>query len=137
MKKNNQFALYALDKKICSMIVDIEKLNGNIGEESANLFNTIEEQNEKKIMKDEFEEVCKAGISLISFLFQFKHALNQYQAKRSQTQMNEINRFFGKTKEEIEAIKEQEQIQNAFKKDFESENIEIVFNSNHLKEESI
>ncbi|MDO7252784.1 hypothetical protein [Helicobacter cappadocius] len=102
MAKNNRiFALYELDKKICTMIVDIQKISDSFGYEHANLWSGKGEFDEIQELQQEFDVLRHKGKILISELFDFKYQLNKYQANREKTHFNEINRFFGKSEEEI------------------------------------
>ena len=98
-------ALYELDKRVCSMICDIEKLSKGFVGESANLF-TYERrakddeamQARAKAHKQKYQEFLESGRKLVRELFAFKKALVEYQSATSEARVDDLEFYFGAKK---------------------------------------
>lgn len=102
MNYKNFIALYELDKKVCSMICDIEKLSKGFIGESENLFsfkvkNKDDEAMQIRIKAQEqsYNELLEHGRKLVRELFAFKKALIEYQSATSEVRVDNLEFYFG------------------------------------------
>ena len=101
-------ALYALDKRVCQMIMEVEKISNDFSLEAreVNLFKPMSDEEEEKRRLDE-KELERLRINAREFIreiFKFKHALNCYQAYMNDEKLERFNARFGLSKDEIKKL---------------------------------
>lgn len=102
-------ALYNLDKKVCQMIMDVEKINDSFASEAkeANLFNASNEnEDKKKADSAELEKLRTGARQFIGQLFKFKAIVNEYQAYRNNDKLEQVESLFGLSKEQLKILEE-------------------------------
>lgn len=103
-------SLYNLDKKVCQMIMDVEKISDVFAAESkdVNLFNISNDADEDKKKADAAAlEKLRIGARLfIAQLFKFKAIVNEYQAYKNNDKLEQVESMFGLTKEQLKSLEE-------------------------------
>lgn len=95
-------ALYELDKRVCSMICDIEKLSKGFVGESENIFTYKRRAKDDEVMQararaqeQSYREFLESGRKLVRELFAFKKALVEYQSATSEARVDDLEFYFG------------------------------------------
>lgn len=95
-------ALYELDKRVCQMICDVEKLSKSFVGESANLLTYERRAKDDEAMqararaqKQKYQEFLESGRKLVRELFAFKKALVEYQSATSEARVDDLEFYFG------------------------------------------
>lgn len=109
--KKEILSIYDLDKKICSFIMDIQKLDKSLTTESSNLQKKLVKDEDHEFLEQHINSLIKYGTNIILSLFEFKRELNDYQAIKFQKDFYFLNKRLGKTQQEIDKIDEMEAIE--------------------------
>lgn len=102
MNYKDFLALYELDKRVCAMICDIEKLSKGFVGEGENLFTYKRRAKDDEVMQanaetqeQSYREFLESGRRLVHELFAFKKALVEYQSATSEARLNDLEFYFG------------------------------------------